>query len=317
MSTDIFSIVHKLYQWSKDQLTQDILRFYNLNNYTIINYVYGYTIVNRKLLEPIAQQIRFNNTSIDFRQLLLDSSFLLPDGAAVRTMRTIGRLLNRRSGPKTIHNLNGTDFMPYFLDYLHKSDYKVNIITLTVYDPRINNPKGYLKNGALSYISKHRPKFTIHAEEVLYGDTDYDKFDRSGVEQFIHKNQTKGNSPKSPKTSAVTQSNQTINILLNFRGGSYGWPHQELFAFTNKDNLKRLWILCLNQGATVDFRTGKETRAPLWIRKLRLESVYRLFSDPQKNRNKFLQSFRMIGLIIRKIIFWNRKLFSWHTHTHH
>ena len=67
-----------------------------------------------------------------------------------------------------LHNLNGTDFLPYVLDYLHASDYQVNIVTLTVYDPRINNPKGYLKKGALDYMNKHWPKFSIHQEEVLY-----------------------------------------------------------------------------------------------------------------------------------------------------
>jgi hypothetical protein len=243
-------------------------------------------MVNRDLLWD-GQEFTNQGNTYNIKDILLKSDFLLPDGAALRTMYMIGRILWRREGPKMLYNLNGTDFMPWFLDYLHESDYSVNIITLTVYDPRINNPKWYLKQWVLQYISKHRPKFQVHGEEILYGDTNYSEYDRSSVENFLQNNK---------------QDNQ-INILLNFRGWSYGGPHQELFAYINKNKLKELELLCMNQWATVDFRIGRETRAPKWIRAIWLESAYRLFSDPKKNWKKFLVSFTMIWLIIKNIIF--------------
>ena len=110
------------------------------------------------------------------KNLLLDSDFLLPDGAAVRTMYSVGITCRHREGPN-LHNLNGTDFMPLFLDSLKKSKLKVNLITLTVYDEKHNNPRGYLKDGVHNYIHKRRPSFKQHNEEVEYGDTNYKDFD--------------------------------------------------------------------------------------------------------------------------------------------
>lgn len=240
----------------------------------------------------------------NIKNILLNADFLLPDGAAIRTMYFIGRFKKLRWWPMTLHNLNGTDFLPYFLTYLHKNNYTVNCITLTVYDPRIGNKKGYLKQWALSYITQHRPNFTLHGEEIEYGDTQYDQFDWSGIKKFLDQQQWKQsqstNSTSNHKNS--TSNHKTISLLLNFRGWSYGAPHQELFSFINKDILQELNLLCMNQGATVDFWTGREQRAPQWVRALRLESVYRLLSDPRKNRKKFLISFQMIWLIITRIL---------------
>lgn len=285
MSKKQYQIIKKLYHKDSNALIHEILNYYTKHKICIINYIYGAVMVNRDLLWA-GQNFSNDNKQYNIKDILLESDFLLPDGAALRTMHLIGRILWRRNGPNMLHNLNGTDFMPKFLDYLHESDYTVNIITLTVYDPRINNPKWYLKWWVLQYISNRRPHFQTHWEEILYGDTNYTAYDRSSVEDFLQKNK---------------KDNQ-INILLNFRGWSYGGPHQELFAYINRDKLKELELLCMNQWATVDFRIGRETRAPKWIRAIWLESVYRLFSDPKKNWKKFLVSFKMIWLIIRNII---------------
>lgn len=285
MSNTQYQIINKFYQKDQELLINEIIGFYRNYWTCIINYAYWAVIVNRNLLVD-GQEFINNEKKYNIKDILLESDFLLPDGAALRTMWLIWRLLKRWSWPMMLHNLNGTDFMPLFLDYLHRSDYKVNLIALTVFDPRINNPKWYLKNGVLDYIWKHRPKFSVHGEEILYWDTDYSNFDRSHSKRFLE----------------THKSDKQINILLNFRWGSYGGPHQELFAHINKDKLKELWLLCMNQGATVDFRIGREKRAPKRIRTLWLESAYRLFSDPKKNRKKFLVSFHMIWLIIKKVI---------------
>lgn len=288
MSIVDYSIINKLYKKDAQSCMHDIVKHYEVYHTAIINYLYGAIIVKNKLLDQEKPSSQY-----DVKSIMLDSDFLLPDGAALRVMRLVGSLLNRRSWPRMLANLNGTDFMPSFLDYLHnETDYIVNLITLTVFDPRINNPKWYLMKGALDYIAKRRPKFAVHGEEILYGDSDYDQFDRSWVETFL------GSSARGKKPEA-----RSINLFLNFRWGSYGARHQEIFAYVNKDKLKELELLCMNQAATVDFWIGRESRAPKRIRVLRLESLYRLFSDPKKNRQKFLISFQTIGLIISKLIF--------------
>ena len=138
------------------------------------------------------------------KDLLLDSDLLLPDGAAIRTMYRVGIAYKKRDGPN-LHNLNGTDFLPFFLDYLHKSEYKVNLITLTVYDEKHNNPEGYLKDGVNKYIQERRTHFRQHNEEIEYNDTNYNDFDRDGIKKFLQQD--------------LNSQEPTINIFLNFRGG--------------------------------------------------------------------------------------------------
>lgn len=285
----MFTIIQKFFQGNKRELVKDIISFYNTKKHGIISYVYGATMVKYNLLWQGKKFVWHN-----IKNILLDADFLLPDGAAIRTMYSIGRLLNRRWWKKALNNLNWTDFLPYFLEHLHDYWYSISIVTLTVYDPRIGNEPWYLKQGAREYIQNHRPNFAIHGEEVYYGDSWYDLFDWSGIEEFL-------------ESTSWWGKEQSINLLLNFRGWSYGAPHQELFAYINRPKLQELQLLCMNQGATVDFWIGREQRAPQWIRRLRLESAYRLFSDPKKNRKKFLISFKMIWLIVTKVIIWSKK----------
>lgn len=292
----MYDIIKKLYPSSRDQLIKDILNQYRKKRTSIISYIYGATMVKYDLLWQWKSFVWHN-----IKNILLDADFLLPDGVAIRTMYYIGRLKKLRWWEKTLHNLNGTDFLPYFLTYLHNNNFTVNCVTLTVYDTRIGNKKWYLKQWAIHYISTHRPNFTLYGEEIEYSDMHYDQFDRWNIEHFLIQQQWQY------VKNSKEDDGKTISLLLNFRGWSYGAPHQELFSFINRNTLQKLNLLCMNQGATVDFWTGREKRAPQWIRTLRLESVYRLLSDPKKNRKKFLISFQMIRLIISRIITQQKK----------
>jgi exopolysaccharide biosynthesis WecB/TagA/CpsF family protein len=44
--------------------------------------------------------------------------------------------------------------------------------------------------------------------------------------------------------------------------------------------------LCV--GASIDFLTGKQRRAPLWVQKAGLEWLYRLLSDPRRLASRYL-----------------------------
>lgn len=280
-----YRIINHFYQYNQKKLVQDIMNMYYKQDFCIINYIYGAILVNQDL---VGRWKTYNNVSM--QQVFEDSDFLLPDGAAIRTMYAIGRLFNRRNWPTTLYNLNGTDFLPYFLDMITHQWIHINLITLTVYDsnPDHHNPQGALKKNINKYITNRRPIMRQYNVEVEYNDNNYTWFDRSWIQAFLESN---------------TKTSWSINILLNFRWWWGRWiPHQELFAYLNKESIKKHKILCMNQGATVDFWIGKETRAPKRIRRLRLESLYRVVTDPQKNRTKFRVSFKVIGLIISKII---------------
>jgi exopolysaccharide biosynthesis WecB/TagA/CpsF family protein len=44
--------------------------------------------------------------------------------------------------------------------------------------------------------------------------------------------------------------------------------------------------LCI--GASIDFLTGKQRRAPLWVQKAGLEWLHRLLSDPRRLTSRYL-----------------------------
>lgn len=91
MSTN-YSIIRKLYQKDTPTTIKAILNLYNKNKTAIINYIYGAVMVNRNLLED-GQEFTNQGNAYNIKDILLESDFLLPDGAALRTMYMIGRAL--------------------------------------------------------------------------------------------------------------------------------------------------------------------------------------------------------------------------------
>lgn len=66
-----------------------------------------------------------------------------------------------------------------------------------------------------------------------------------------------------------------------------GMPQQEIVAKLIADDPGARGVgLCI--GASIDFLTGKQARAPLWVQKASLEWAYRLFSDPARLARRYL-----------------------------
>jgi N-acetylglucosaminyldiphosphoundecaprenol N-acetyl-beta-D-mannosaminyltransferase len=59
-----------------------------------------------------------------------------------------------------------------------------------------------------------------------------------------------------------------------------GAPKQELWIAAHHEQLNARAALCV--GATIDFLAGEKRRAPLWMRRLRLEWLHRLCSEPKR-----------------------------------
>jgi exopolysaccharide biosynthesis WecB/TagA/CpsF family protein len=66
-----------------------------------------------------------------------------------------------------------------------------------------------------------------------------------------------------------------------------GMPKQELVALYLKENATYNPII-INGGAVVDFIAGKVQRAPLWMRQLYMEWVYRLMNEPKRLFNRYV-----------------------------
>ena len=72
---------------------------------------------------------------------------------------------------------------------------------------------------------------------------------------------------------------------LNFL--AVGMPQQEILARHIAEHPQARGVgLCI--GASIDFLTGKQRRAPVWVQKAGLEWLHRLLSDPRRLASRYL-----------------------------
>lgn len=64
---------------------------------------------------------------------------------------------------------------------------------------------------------------------------------------------------------------------------AYGAPKQDKWIFRNRDTLKTVRV-AIGIGGSLDFVTGKSTRAPVWVQRLGLEWLHRLILEPWRWR---------------------------------
>jgi exopolysaccharide biosynthesis WecB/TagA/CpsF family protein len=76
-----------------------------------------------------------------------------------------------------------------------------------------------------------------------------------------------------------------------------GSPQQEIFAQKLRERgIARGLGLCI--GASINFLTGAETRAPAWMQKVGMEWAYRLLQDPKRLAKRYLvRGPRVFGLL--------------------
>ncbi|MCC7087265.1 MAG: WecB/TagA/CpsF family glycosyltransferase [Pirellulales bacterium] len=66
-----------------------------------------------------------------------------------------------------------------------------------------------------------------------------------------------------------------------------GAPKQELWVHQHRERIAAPVVLCV--GATIDFLAGEKPRAPLWMRRIGLEWLHRLASEPRRLAKRYLQ----------------------------
>lgn len=75
-----------------------------------------------------------------------------------------------------------------------------------------------------------------------------------------------------------------------------GCPQQEILAQYLKNNASTSsYYLCI--GASIDFLTGKQRRAPKLIQKLHLEWAFRIFQSPMRMLKRYLSNFKILNQI--------------------
>jgi N-acetylglucosaminyldiphosphoundecaprenol N-acetyl-beta-D-mannosaminyltransferase len=65
-----------------------------------------------------------------------------------------------------------------------------------------------------------------------------------------------------------------------------GAPKQEIWVHAMRSVLQVKVALCT--GATIDFLAGEKKRAPVWIRRIKMEWLHRALSEPRRLLGRYL-----------------------------
>lgn len=83
-----------------------------------------------------------------------------------------------------------------------------------------------------------------------------------------------------------------------------GAPKQEIWSSIYAPKIQSKVILCV--GATIDFLAGEKIRAPLWMRKLGLEWLHRVSTEPKRLFKRYSIGAFVFPLLVWKE--WNKKV---------
>jgi len=298
-------ILSKLFSTKPDKVVKAILECYKTNHFCIVHFLYFAQVVaqelfltqdsvnengkklshyyktrypeSKHLLQEDLQDMKFD----DYKQSLLDADFLLPDGIALQLFYFVARLRKvirkdpeGKKYPLWLRNLNGTDFVPYFLEEV-KRQYGNQKICLLLYGA---HPKT---------ISTAQEFLNYKGYNVIYTQHGYESFDWKKAQE------------------ACNQYEDTINILIVGRSTSQ-LPLQELWTQKHQFKIKKTNLLVFTVGWFFDFAAGVQKRAPKVIRWIKLEWLRRLLSDPKRNFKKNLYTLSVFKYIFYYLLLKKR-----------
>lgn len=202
-----------------------------------------------------------------YKKALENCDFLLPDGIALKLF------LEKKYKKKVKENLNWTDFTPYFLDKLKWKN--IHLATYSVYDEKIWKRKEDIIKLDTFIKKKYNPKtyisFISHYKNRW--DLDLDKYRQS-----------------------LANWKYDYKIFLVWLWS----PFQEKYIEENRNFFKENDIIVFNVWWLFDFWVWFEKRAPKFIRKLKLEWLWRLWQNPKKNFWKVKESFKLFKILLSK-----------------
>lgn len=252
--------------------------------YSIVSFLYFAQAMKFRVYEnhndtsPLHQ----NDTTNNYIQAMKNADFVLIDGIAMQIFDRVGQFIfwDKRSRSS---NLNGTDFLPYILE--QTKDQKVAIIMSSVYDPKINKWPEWMDK----WLNKLKSLYP-HIDIIFKHQTVFAK---------------RGEDFPLDECIALIQKKKSDYDHILFLNGIWG-PAQEIRTEQKRNHFKDTNIIVMNNGATIDYYSGFETRAPRRVVKMRIgETFRRIITQPEKNLKKFLVMFRIIpyrGYLITKSI---------------
>ncbi len=103
--------------------------------------------------------------------------------------------------------------------------------------------------------------------------------------------------------SPAESENATIVEMINASRAdvllvAYGAPKQDKWIYRNRETLKTVRV-AIGVGGSLDFVTGKSTRAPVWVQKIGLEWLHRLILEPWRWRRMLALPRFVFAIIFR------------------
>ncbi len=268
-------ILKKIYYNKPDQAVDYILNLYEKQWFVVSNFIYFSIIKEQRLFESIKK----TTIQKEYYKAIMKWDLLLPDGIALQIFYYLAQ--GRFDLPvKKLSNLNWTDFVPYFLDEIKKR-YGSQRISLFLY---------WAKNKIVQEVKNNfnYKWFNVVYLQDGYSELDWDEF-----------NETK------------KDSKDNLNILLVARSTPTN-PIQELRTIKNYSKIKdnnlivfTVWWLfdfLAAENKNGDIKKWVQKRAPKFVRKMKLEWLWRFITDPKRNYRKVKNSFAVFPYIFKYLL---------------
>jgi len=158
------------------------------------------------------------------------------------------RIAAQRKGYRLLDNVNGTDLLPKLCERAIQENKSIYLL----------GAKPEVAEKAANKLVQQYPGLRIAGSHHGY-------FDKNNCSDVINK---------------INQSQADILLV------AFGSPIQENFLQTHKASLSVNTVVAV--GGLFDFYSGNISRAPLWMRELGLEWIWRLIQEPKAKFNRYV-----------------------------
>ena len=262
------STLQKISTTDLQETADSIISTYDEQWYCIVNFIYFSQIVSQHLFSTAKEKTEKEK---EYKKILLKWDYLLPDWIALQVFYYLAATFGAiDTDKKWLPNMNWTDFTPFFLNNL-KQKYWSQRINILLY---WSTPK---------VAEKVKENLSLKWYNVIYFQDWFSEFDWDKAETSLDDYQ------------------DTINVLLVARS-TPKIPLQELWTSRNYQKIQDDKLLVMNVWGLFDFMAWVQKRAPLLFRKLKIERLRRLCSQPKRNYQKVLNTLMILPYIFRYLI---------------
>ncbi len=262
------STLQKISTTDLQETADSIISTYDEQWHCVVNFIYFSQIVSQHLFSTAKEKTEKEK---EYKKILLKWDYLLPDWIALQVFYYIAATFGAiKTDKKWLPNMNWTDFTPFFLNDL-KQKYWSQRINILLY---WSTPK---------VAEKVKENLSLKWYNVIYHQDWFSEFDWDKAENSLNEYQ------------------DTMNILLVARS-TPKIPLQELWTSRNYHKIQEDKLLVMNVWWLFDFMAWVQKRAPKLFRKLKIERLRRLCSQPKRNYQKVINSLMILPYIFRYLI---------------